>query len=98
MRQRSWGRVSEVRVYWDIQNVGGEAMEGDSARMIRNVSKISEEQRFCEFEETWAVFWRGVTFSFCWRDCYFFYTLINIYVFISIDGSIDWSIDKYKYE
>jgi hypothetical protein len=34
-------------------------MEGDSARMIRNVSKISEEQRFCEFEETWAVFWRG---------------------------------------
>jgi hypothetical protein len=52
MRQRSWGRVSEVRVYWDIQNVGGEVMEGDSARMIRNVSKISEEQRFCEFEET----------------------------------------------
>ena len=32
--------------------MGGEVMEGDSARMIRNVSKISEEQRFCEFEET----------------------------------------------
>lgn len=38
MRQRAWGSVSEVRVYWDIQNVGGEVMEGESARMIRNLA------------------------------------------------------------
>lgn len=102
MRQRSWGRVSEVRVYWDIQNVGGEVMEGESARMIRNVSKISEEQRFCEFMWVWrnmsCILKGGSPLVFVEGIVTIFFTLINIYVFISIDGSIDWSIDTYKYE
>eukprot|EP00435_Cladocopium_sp_Y103_P003659 s577_g1.t1 len=56
MRQRSWGRVSEVRVYWDIQNVGGEVMEGDSARMIRTLMTFLKENYMLSGNvDMWAV-------------------------------------------
>lgn len=56
MRQRSWGRVSEVRVYWDIQNVGGEAMEGDSARMIRTLMTFLKDNYMLSGNvDMWAV-------------------------------------------
>ena len=56
MRQRSWGNVKEVRLFWDIQNVGGEVMEGESSKMIRTlVTFLKDNYMLSGNVDMWAV-------------------------------------------
>lgn len=56
MRQRCWGSVKEVRLFWDIQNIGGEVMEGESSRMIRTlVTFLKDNYMLSGNVDMWAV-------------------------------------------
>ena len=56
MRRRSWGRVSEVRLYWDIENVPGEGLDEDSTQMIRTLMAFLKDNYMLSGNvDMWAV-------------------------------------------
>ena len=60
MRRRSWGRVSEVRLYWDIENVPGEGLDEDSTQMIRTMPAIYQTPRKRLLFDSYFLFLFGV--------------------------------------
>ena len=60
MRRRSWGRVSEVRLYWDIENVPGEGLDEDSTQMIRTMPAIYQTARKGLLFDSYFLFLFGV--------------------------------------